>query len=58
MITHREVGSISSNGQFETHRLLVKHDNQYRAPDEGDNLKMEELMKSMQFERSQKEQEG
>jgi cytochrome c-type biogenesis protein CcmE len=51
-------GSISSNGQFETHRLLVKHDNQYRAPDEGDSLKMDELMKSMQFERSQKEQEG
>jgi len=51
-------GSIGSNGQFETHRLLVKHDNQYRAPDEGDSLKMEELMKSMQFERSKKEQEG
>lgn len=50
-------GSISSNGQFETHRLLVKHDNQYRAPDEGDSLKMEELMKSMQFERSKKEKE-
>jgi cytochrome c-type biogenesis protein CcmE len=51
-------GSISSNGQFETHRLLVKHDNQYRAPDEGDTLKMDELMKSMQFERSKQEQEG
>lgn len=51
-------GSIGKNGQFETHRLLVKHDNQYRAPDERDNLKMEELMKSMQFERSKKEQAG
>jgi cytochrome c-type biogenesis protein CcmE len=51
-------GTIRKDGSFETNRLLVKHDNQYRAPGEGEDLEMEALMKSMQFERSQKPQDG
>jgi len=51
-------GTIRKDGSFETNRLLVKHDNQYRAPGEGEDLEMEALMKSMQFERSQKSQDG
>ena len=43
-------GSVNRAGQFETQRLLVKHDNQYQAPSEGENLDMAEMMKSMQFE--------
>lgn len=45
-------GTIDGSGTFETHRLLVKHDNQYQAPEEGQELDMEEMMKSMQFEAS------
>lgn len=45
-------GTIDRNGTFETHRLLVKHDNQYQAPTEGEELDMQEMMKSMQFEQS------
>jgi len=51
-------GTIRKDGSFETNRLLVKHDNQYRAPGEGEDLEMEALMKSMQFERSQTSQAG
>jgi cytochrome c-type biogenesis protein CcmE len=43
-------GTMGSDGTFETRRLMVKHDNQYRAPAEGDEPDMEELMKSMQLE--------
>ena len=45
-------GTLLAGGEFETHRLLVKHDNQYRAPGEGEELDMKELMKSMQVELS------
>jgi len=51
-------GTIRKDGSFETNRLLVKHDNQYRAPGEGEDMEMEALMESMQFDRSQKEQSG
>ena len=51
-------GTVRRDGSFETNRLLVKHDNQYRAPGEGEELEMEALMKSMQFDRSTREQEG
>ena len=51
-------GTIRDDGSFETNRLLVKHDNQYRAPGEGEELEIEALMKSMQFERSQPTEEG
>jgi len=45
-------GTIGQNGTFETHRLLVKHDNQYQAPEDGEDLDMQEMMQSMQFEES------
>jgi len=50
-------GSVNRAGQFETHRLLVKHDNQYQAPGEGENLDMAEMMESMQFEMDEKAKE-
>jgi cytochrome c-type biogenesis protein CcmE len=43
-------GTMGSDGTFETRRLMVKHDNQYQAPAEGEDLDVEELMKSMQLE--------
>ena len=46
-------GTMLAGGDFKTHRLLVKHDNQYRAPGEGEELDMKELMKSMQVELSE-----
>lgn len=46
-------GTMGDDGRFHTSRLMVKHDNEYRAPGEGDGRSVEELMKSMQFERSQ-----
>lgn len=45
-------GTLNRDGSFDTQRLLVKHDNQYRAPEDVHEVDMEELMKSMQFERS------
>lgn len=51
-------GTLRRDGSFATQRLLVKHDNQYRAPGESEELDMEELMESMQFARSQKGEEG
>lgn len=51
-------GTIRKDGSFETNRLLVKHDNQYRAPGEGEEMEIEALMESMQFERSKPEPEG
>ena len=50
-------GSVNRAGQFETQRLLVKHDNQYQAPSEGENLDMAEMMKSMQFEMDEQAKE-
>ena len=44
-------GTLLRNGEFESHRLMVKHDNEYRAPGEGEAPDMETLIKSMQFER-------
>ncbi len=43
-------GTLKEDGVFHTHRLMVKHDNQYQAPAEGEEVDLEELMKSMQFE--------
>ena len=51
-------GSVRKDGSFETNRLLVKHDNQYRAPGEGEELEIEALMESMQFERSNQAGDG
>ncbi len=43
-------GTMGRDGHFETQRLMVKHDNEYRAPGEGEEKDMKELMKSLQFE--------
>jgi cytochrome c-type biogenesis protein CcmE len=43
-------GTLKDDGVFQTHRLMVKHDNQYQAPSEGEDVDVEDLMKSMQFE--------
>lgn len=43
-------GTMSESGQFTTARLMVKHDNEYQAPDVEDQRGMEELIRSMQFE--------
>ncbi len=45
-------GTMRSDGWFETRRLMVKHDNEYAAPGEDQELDIKELMKSMQFEES------
>lgn len=50
-------GTMLSSGQFETHRLLIKHDNQYQPPGEGEEFDMQEMMKSMQFELEKQTQE-
>ena len=42
-------GTLTPDGIFETHRLMVKHDNEYQAPDQGDPRTVEELMETMQF---------
>ena len=46
-------GTMREDGIFETRRLMVKHDNEYKAPEEGRELDMEKMMESMQFERSE-----
>ena len=51
-------GTVRKDGSFATNRLLVKHDNQYRAPGEGEDMEMKALMESMQFELSSEPQGG
>jgi cytochrome c-type biogenesis protein CcmE len=43
-------GTMGTDGLFKTNRLMVKHDNEYRPPEEGDGRTTKELMESMQFE--------
>ncbi|MCY3929189.1 MAG: cytochrome c maturation protein CcmE [Acidobacteria bacterium] len=43
-------GTMREDGQFATSRLMVKHDNEYQAPDVNDNRSMAELIESMQFD--------
>ena len=43
-------GTLAADGTFTTQRLMVKHDNEYRAPGEGDEPDMDELVKTMRFE--------
>ena len=43
-------GTLTADGHFESERLMVKHDNQYRAPDEADKIDVEEMARSMKFE--------
>jgi cytochrome c-type biogenesis protein CcmE len=39
-------GTVASNGVFESSRLMVSHDNQYRAPKPGQDVKTADLMTS------------
>lgn len=43
-------GTLSTEGHFESDRLMIKHDNEYQAPEGHDTRSMEQLMKSLQFE--------
>ncbi len=43
-------GELAGDGTFHTERLMVKHDNEYRAPEEEDGRSMEDLVKSLQLE--------
>lgn len=45
-------GSLRADGVFETNRLMVKHDNEYRAPEDGKTKSMDDLLKTMQFDTS------
>jgi cytochrome c-type biogenesis protein CcmE len=40
-------GTLRKDGVFESRRLMVKHDNEYRAPGAEDNRDIRELMKSL-----------
>jgi cytochrome c-type biogenesis protein CcmE len=43
-------GTMVQEGHFQTQRLMVKHDNEYRAPEDFKQEDMKELMQSLQFE--------
>lgn len=43
-------GELGGDGIFHTERLMIKHDNEYRAPEEEDGRTMEDLVKSLQLE--------
>jgi cytochrome c-type biogenesis protein CcmE len=46
-------GTMRDDGVFETRRLMVKHDNEYKAPEDVENPDMEKMMETMQFEGSE-----
>lgn len=39
-------GELGNDGTFDCNRLMVKHDNEYRAPKAGEQVDMEALSKS------------
>ncbi len=43
-------GTLGVDGGFDTHRLMVKHDNEYRAPGAGEEPDLEQLVKTMRLE--------
>ena len=43
-------GRMSDDGTFNCNRLMVKHDNQYQAPADGEKPDLERMMQSLQFE--------
>jgi len=43
-------GRMGTDGAFHTQRLMVKHDNEYRAPDDANPRGMDELVKTLQLE--------
>lgn len=42
-------GEMGKDGVFESSRLMVKHDNEYRAPDYEDGRSVKELAKTLNF---------
>jgi cytochrome c-type biogenesis protein CcmE len=40
-------GTLTRNGNFQSNRLMVSHNNEYRAPKSGHSLSKEELQKVM-----------
>ena len=40
-------GTLTRAGHFEGHRLMVSHGNEYRAPGEGEQAAIDELMRSV-----------
>jgi cytochrome c-type biogenesis protein CcmE len=46
-------GTMRDDGIFETRRLMVKHDNEYKAPEDVNNPDMKKMMETMQFEGSE-----
>ena len=40
-------GTMTRNGYFESHRLMVSHNNQYKAPKSGHSMDRKELEKLM-----------
>jgi cytochrome c-type biogenesis protein CcmE len=43
-------GTLGEDGRFQTDRLMVKHDNEYRAPGTPDERSVEELVRTLKFE--------
>lgn len=43
-------GELREDGVFETRRLMVKHDNEYKAPEDGEEKSMKRLLETMQFD--------
>jgi len=41
-------GTMTKDGVFDSRRLMIKHDNEYRAPEDGKEFK--QMLESMQFE--------
>ncbi len=41
-------GQLAADGRFHTDRLMVKHDNQYQAPEGDEKPSMEELSSSLE----------
>ena len=39
-------GTMTAAGHFEGHRLMVSHDNEYRTPEYGESVDMQERMKT------------
>jgi cytochrome c-type biogenesis protein CcmE len=46
-------GTMGADGVFQSKRLLVKHDNEYRAPESEKQADMDELVKSMNLEKGE-----
>lgn len=40
-------GTVAENGTFQTRRLLVKHDNEYRAPTAGENPSKDQMFNTV-----------